>query len=425
MNLARGFQFATYTILPDEKTIRFNYQVRFDDQKLNFTEKLILPKRLSSASLNDSVKKVLWAVHLMLGVSYWKLYCPKEIIVPYPLTKEEAEFWRLVYPNGLGEFFFKNKIDFRGLVNFPYIEGLKPAKIKGDKISTKRKGGLIGIGGGKDSIVAVERLKKQKKAVTGFVLESSVRDYTVQKKVIKLMGIDCLMVRREIDWKLLDPGGIPPAYYGHVPISAIYSFVGLLLAVVYGYSEVVTANERSANFGNVNYLGQVINHQWSKSKEFERMFNTYIKSFLFLKQISYRSILRNYYELDITKKFIKYEKYFSVFSSCNKNFSITKTADSRWCGGCPKCAFVFLCLAAYLPKDKVLKIFNKNLLADRRLLPIYQDLLGQGRIKPFECVGTPQETNEAINIIINKGEFTNDYIIDKLTNYEDTGIKKI
>ncbi len=170
---------------------------------------------------------------------------------------------------------------------------------------------------------------------------------------------------------------------------------------MYGYNSVVVANERSANIGNVEYLSEQINHQWSKSQEFE---------------IQYYSVLRTFSELKIIEKFTPYETYFPIFSSCNRNFAITKTTDKKWCGECPKCAFVFAGLAAFLPKEKVVSIFNKNLFTDSSLIPLYKQLAGLIDIKPFECVGTFDETKLALYLAYEKKEYAEDAIIQMFTH---------
>ena len=178
-----------------------------------------------------------------------------------------------------------------------------------------------------------------------------------------------------------------------------------MLAAIYDYSSIVIPNGKSANFGNVNYLGVEINHQWSKSEEFEKLFQEYAKQNI-TSNIDLSSNLRAYSEMEITKIFSTHKKYFSVFSSCNRNFKIKGSVDQKkWCGECAKCAFVFIILAANLAKEEVVNIFNKNLLDDPKLIPLYQDLIGKGKMKPFDCVGTFEESREAFEIIKNKGEF--------------------
>jgi hypothetical protein len=179
----------------------------------------------------------------------------------------------------------------------------------------------------------------------------------------------------------------------------------LLLAVaLFDYKYVLVGNEKSANYGNVEYLGEMVNHQWSKSEEFEKLFNDYVGKFI-TPGIKYSSPLRDMTELQVVEKFVQYPQYFKVFSSCNRNFRINNASQKKWCGECPKCLFVFISLAAFLPKEEVLDIFGKNLFEDKNLTPLFEELVGVRNFKPFECVGTQEEVEEALKKISEKGEF--------------------
>jgi len=388
------FEFISYEMQPDKRTINFNYKTN----GLDLTEKIILPSPISSSVNSVLLENAVSNLHIILGITYFKMYCPKKIILPYDLSNAQARFWNTVYTKGLGEFFYKNKIDFRDLINFPFSDDVKTLPV-----DEKRKDRtLIGIGGGKDSIVSVEKLKKQNKKITGFILDAQSDASNIQIDVSKKMEINYLIVKRQLDQQLFD---LKSTYNGHIPITAVYSFIALLLAVIYDYSSIIIPNGKSANFGNVHYLGVEINHQWSKSKEFEKLFQEYVKQNITL-NIDYSSNLRPYSEMEIAKMFSYYKKYFPIFSSCNKNFKIKGDANQkRWCGECPKCAFVFIILATYLTKKEVVEIFDKNLLEDPQLIPLYHDLIGKGKMKPFDCVGTFEESRQALEMIKNKKEF--------------------
>lgn len=406
---AQTFEFTSYNLDLNQRKAYFRYAVHISDaEKIEFTETLYFPQEFPSedAMSQDLIHACLYNVHLILGISYWKLHCASSITISsIPLSKNQATFWNIVYTKGLGEFFYKNKIDFRDLIHFPYNAHAETASYK---INPPDKS-LVGVGGGKDSIVAIELLKEQKKDMTGFILEG-VHESTVINEVSKLAGLPSLKVSRTLDQKLFALNSSGDLYNGHIPISAIYAFTGLLTAALYGYKSIVVANERSANIGNVNYLNEEINHQWSKSQEFEILFQNYVKDFV-TPSIQYYSILRNFSELKIIEMFTQYEKYFPVFSSCNRNFAITKTIDKKWCGDCPKCAFVFAGLATFLPKEQVIKIFDKNLFADANLIPLYKQLAGLVDTKPFECVGTFDETKFALYMVHAKKEYEDDPVI--------------
>src|SRR3989344_8851463 len=93
--------------------------------EVEFTETLQFPLVGELETRREAIA-ALQMLHLIGGASYWKTCCPKEMrIEEYELTKDQAEFWNTVYTKGMGEFFYRNDIDFRGLVNFPRSEGLE------------------------------------------------------------------------------------------------------------------------------------------------------------------------------------------------------------------------------------------------------------------------------------------------------------
>ncbi len=406
------FTFNNYEIKKAEGAIFFKYELKHKGlsagqagETFSFTEKITFdPKRADFNRIPESVlTSALDTLSLILGVSYWKLFCPKALSLPYiALSAEQAKFWQTVYTKGLGEFFYKNRIDFRGLVSFPSSK----KKTSESQAVPKTNKALVLWGGGKDSIVTAGLMKKSGKDFDLF----SLNEYKVQRETAKIAGKESVIIKRTIDPLLLELNKRLDAYNGHVPVSVIYSAAALLASLLYGYDSIVISCEKSANYGNVEYLGQTINHQWSKSEEFEMMFRDYIKTYI-TPSITYASLLRRYSELEITKLFSKFPQYFSSFSSCNKNFTIVKNTKSLWCGECAKCAFVFALLAAYVPKEKVLKIFGKNLFNDPELTTIYRSLLGLEKEKPFDCVGTPAETRRAFQLASEKGHYDKDVIM--------------
>jgi hypothetical protein len=100
-----------------------------------------------------------------------------------------------------------------------------------------------------------------------------------------------------------------------------------------------------------------INHQYSKSFEFEEDFFEYSQMY-FSPKVCYFSILSGMYEYKIANIFSSQKEFFPYFSSCNGNFTIHKQSEqNHWCNDCPKCAFVFLILSNFLDIDELQKIF--------------------------------------------------------------------
>ena len=205
---------------------------------------------------------------------------------------------------------------------------------------------------------------------------------------------------------------------GHTPFSAYLAFLTTLVASLFGQKYIALSNEKSSNEGNVKYLGRTINHQWSKSFEFEIKFRKYSEKYL-TEAVEYFSFLRPLYEIQIAEIFSRYPKYFPVFLSCNeayKTASGTKKPAKKWCGKCSKCLFVFMVLYPFLKKKEILKIFGKNLFQDKKLLPLLQQLIGERGFKPFECVGTRSECRKALKLGLKKAKKTGEvpYLLTKI-----------
>ncbi len=385
--------------------------------EIRFEETIFLPEAVSDERLKAKeweIERALKALYMIGGISYYKTCLPKKIVIKEDiLSKREAQFWNSVYEHGLGEFFYKNDIDFRGLINFPsgtppetsekksYLRNQQPGTRTQQRI-------LVPFGGGKDSVVSAELLKKHANVTLLRVGEHPFTD-----ELADIAGLPLLNVKRALSpalFKLNEQG----ALNGHVPITAYISVLSILIALVYDFDAVAMSNERSANEGNVEFKGMEINHQWSKSIDFERAFRTFISDSM-KNDVEYFSLLRPYSELKITELFSGMPHYFMHATSCNKNWKLladktrwpaNRSAEREgWCGTCPKCAFVFACLAAFLPKKELTKIFGANLFENQALLPLYKELLGLQNFKPFECVGTQSETKAAFLLIKKKGEF--------------------
>lgn len=402
MNQYQTFIFDSYAFNRAKRIISLTYTL---DDVVTFTETITLPQEMPIDDHPD-LDKALFALHLIGGISYYKTCLPKTIEMRSgSLNDDQAKFWNEVYENGLGEFFFKNTIDFRGLIDFP-CHGSTPLTMTlevNQKPETRnQKRTLIPIGGGKDSLVTIELLKKG-----GFDCTLlRIGQHPLIDSMATEIGLPLWNVKRALAPELftLNEQG---ALNGHVPITAYLHFLSIVISLLSGHTYTAFSNEESAEEGNVEFHGRQINHQWSKSLAFEEQFQDYIDIFV-TKDTTCFSMLRTLSELSITKILAKnYPHYLPLLTSCNRNWQIlSKDSNrSRWCGGCPKCAFAFALFAAFLPKADVISMFGKDLFDDASLLPLYRELLGITGHKPFECVGTPEETAAAFILIQRRGEF--------------------
>ena len=171
-----------------------------------------------------------------------------------------------------------------------------------------------------------------------------------------------------------------------------------MVAILTGKRDVVMSNEQSANEPTLHYDGVAINHQYSKSQEFERDYQAFLRGSLG-ERVRYYSFLRPLSEVRIGELFarIGFEKYKRVFSSCNRAF-VHGSDRMSWCGECSKCAFVFIALTPFIPREELEAVWGgKNLLLDPGLETTYRKLLGIEGDKPLDCVGDIKESRAAMH----------------------------
>ncbi len=314
-------------------------------------------------------------------ISYWKCACaPRLLIEAGALSEAQCVWWKDLLIHGLGEFFFQNKIDFSS-PDFVILESSGPRHNRG--IVAHAEGDLVLVGGGKDSSLTLELLSRRKgvrRAAFSLNPTRSSRDSAL------LAGYsDFLSADRMIDPKLL---ALNKKGYlnGHTPFSAYLAFLGTFVGALHGFSNIITSNERSADEQNAEFHGMAINHQYSKSFRFEKLFQEYAAQFL-TKEVYYFSFLRPLHDLQVSALFSQHPVQLLNFRSCN----VHQKKDS-WCGRCPKCAFVYLSLFPFIAKDLRLKIFGSDLFHSGEIVTHIHDLLGKGAHKPFECVGSVEES---------------------------------
>ncbi len=393
---AKQFIFKSYSFDRESGEVLLKYGIDDDE----FVERLVFPVPATGIpeGIDSALDRALLTLHLIAGVSYYKAKLPPEIVVESGrLSAEQAASWNKLYTLGLGEFFFRNDLDFRGYVKFPVSDDA--ASLMGEP-AVIGEGAIVPIGGGKDSLVAIEMLKSANIPFDLFMFGNHARIREVAAEV----GGKLFSVTRTIDPKLIELNKAG-AWNGHVPITAYVGIAASIVAMLHGRRDVIFANERSANSGNTEVDGIIINHQYSKSLEAERDIQAYLEAFV-SKDFRVFSLLRPLSELDIARRFAANGKYFNVFSSCNTNYKQGGAPTvTRWCGKCPKCAFVFAMLGAFIPRRKMVEMFAEDVLMRVDLLPMYKDLTGYGTMKPFECVGEFEEVIAAFALIHGRGEY--------------------
>ena len=378
------FRFLNYSFDTETKVLQLHYGY---DESLTFTESFHFDfpfVEYDPAALDVALQQLFFVA----GVSYYKAFLATDIIVETgQIDQNLKEFLEKTYQNGLGEFFFVNRLDPRTPIVFPATES-NPLP----RLSTENNGLLVGIGGGKDSLVSVELLRDSGQDVATWSLNHRAQ----LTPLVDRIGLKHYWVDREWDKQLLELNE-QGAYNGHVPISAIIACVGTVVAILSGRLDHVVSNEQSANEPTLQYNGVAINHQYSKSQEFEQDYQVLLQA-RFGDSLRYYSLLRQLSELRIAELFGSkwFDTYHDVFSSCNRAF-VHGSNHLFWDGTCPKCAFVYLALSSFIDQPKLLELFGgKNLLLDPSLEPTYRQLLGIEGDKPLECVGEVKESRAAM-----------------------------
>lgn len=375
------YSFTNQTI---KLTFRFNLSDRyFFHPTLEIPLENHLKDRLTEFQGLDSLVFHIGMIEL---ISYWKTACPVKVIVePFGLTPEQVFWWKKLYFHGLGEFFYLNGIQTTVDDFMQIISGSGKLPICDAQINPNV---LVPVGGGKDSAVTLELIRNSTYRVTPFIINP--RQATLETcQVAGFTGNEILTVKRNLDPLLLQLNK-EGFLNGHTPFSALLAFISLATAALNGYRYIALSNESSANEPTVPE--SEVNHQYSKSYEFESDFREYVKSYIH-PEIQYFSFLRPVNELQIAAMFSKMPEYFPVFKSCNAG-----SKDDIWCCKCPKCLFTYIILSAFIKESEMTGIFGSNLLDDRELIPLLDELTGIKPVKPFECVGTVLDVTAALKL---------------------------
>ncbi|KAF1727780.1 MAG: endonuclease domain-containing protein [Pseudoxanthomonas sp.] len=398
----RAFRFVRCSFDAETGVARLVYAF---DEGPELTETVTIPGApfALDATRAQAVEHAVRLLHLITGVSYYKAAVPNEIrIEGYAIDAATAVLMEQVYVHGLGEFAYRNGLSLHGRVRFPVAaQAPAPAAAAG-----LREHALVAIGGGKDSLVSIEALR-------GAGVEQTVTWIGGSQLIAACAartGLPTLNIGRALAPELFEYNR-QGAWNGHIPVTAINSAIMVLAALLHSVDQVVFSNERSASYGSMIPGTGEVNHQWSKGWAFESAFGAYVQSHV-AADLQYYSLLRPLSELAVARQFARTDHYDAHFSSCNRNFHLLgERPTNRWCGVCPKCHFVFLALAPFMPKPRLVGIFGRNLLDDANQTGGFDALLEYQDHKPFECVGEGQESRAAMAALGDRPEWREDAIV--------------
>lgn len=394
-NVYPEFSYNWYKLDEDDYEYKISYE--FEIKNLSkFHPTWCIPKK-NNSKFNSENKELIENMVFNLGmaelVSYWKITCsPLVTIKNIYLNDKQIEWWKKLYFYGLGEFFYKNNIK-TNVTNFMNIKS-GDRKLDKVEINEEFEGALVPIGGGKDSIVTLDVIKEDFNTNMCYVINP--RGAT--EETAKTAGYDInrrCYVKRTLDKNMLELNA-KGFLNGHTPFSSIVAFSGLLVAYLNKKKYIVLSNEASANESTI--YEEEVNHQYSKSYEFEEDFNEYVEENIF-KNVKYFSLLRPVSEYQIAKHFAKLPNFYGIFKSCNAG-----SKKNIWCANCSKCLFVYIILSPFMNRKDMIAIFGEDLLEKESLKETLEMLSGIQKNKPFECVGSRDEVNTAICETIKKYE---------------------
>jgi hypothetical protein len=385
MSQYQTFVFKSYEFDLGSRTASFHYGY---DDVLCFTETFSFDFDFVAYD-EEAFDRALHSLFFVAGISYYKMYLAPEIkVLQGSIDSRLAKFLNNTYQRGLGEFYYVNQLPI------PTKNIFEATVHEVPKVTnTNALGQLVGLGGGKDSLVSVEFLRQESSDLATW----SVGHRPQLSLLVERIALPHYWVDRQWDRTMLDYNA-SGAYNGHVPISAILACVGVVAAILSGKQDVVVSNEHSANEPTLVYGNHTVNHQYSKSQQFEEEFQSLLQ-FYFGNSVRYYSLLRPFSEVKIAELFAPiFDKYHDVFSSCNRAFTHERT-EMFWDGSCPKCAFVFLALTPFVDRVQLEALFGgKNLLQEPSLVATYNQLLGIAGDKPLECVGEIKESRAAMRL---------------------------
>jgi UDP-N-acetyl-alpha-D-muramoyl-L-alanyl-L-glutamate epimerase len=427
----RSFRFVRCGLDPDTGVAELAYA--FDDGP-ELVETVTFPGApfALDGARAGAVERALRLLHLVAGVSYYKAAVPGQIrIESYVIDADTAALLATIYENGLGEFAWRNGLQLRGRIRFPHAAkgesllplagegarrvcpGLDPGADEGASALGLREHALVAIGGGKDSLVSIEALRAAGVDQTVAWIGGS----QLIRACAERTGLPTMAIGRQLAPQLFDYNR-QGAWNGHIPVTAVNSAILALAALLHGVDQVVFSNERSASYGSRivaedGSLAAEVNHQWSKGWEFEQAFGQHLQRHV-AADLRYYSLLRPLSELAVARQFAKTGRYDAHFSSCNRNFHILgERPVSRWCGVCPKCHFVFLALAPFMSKPRLVGILGRNLLDDPAQADGFDALLEYRNHKPFECVGEGRESRAAMAALAQRPEWREDALVQR------------
>lgn len=391
----------------------FDFVHEGSTQRLCFTEGVEFPLPQSGVGAAELARfrRVLELLYIAVGTFYYKVMAPPQVsITAVPLAPAAADWARHLYREGLAEYAHRHALEH--VLDLPVHTRHRGSVDVLHDLGNSGRAPLVGFSGGKDSIVALEVLK-----AGGFAPATFTTDRRIKPQLEPLMGkaqARLLRVRPRADPQLKHLMRHTPLLRGHAPLTAMTSLVGTAAAALHGLGPAVLANERSADEPNLVWRGRDVNHQWAKSAAAEQALDRALREHAGIASGCF-SLLRGMGELEISRWFAALDGYDELFSSCNVMVRSTDPhRTQRWCRDCAKCRWVFLALASVMPRSRLVRIFERDLLDDPTQIAGYRALLGLAGHKPLDCVGEIVEARVALRQVGEDPQWRDTAVVSEL-----------
>ncbi|MCR9129983.1 MAG: hypothetical protein NXI12_10700 [Alphaproteobacteria bacterium] len=339
---------------------------------------------------------------IVMGTSYYKARPAGRIVCAFALTPAARRLAELTCGPGLGEFYVRNALTYPPALEIE-AEEAAPALVDRPALNDPPRA-VCAFGGGKDSHVAASILAEAGASVERASVFLSDK---VAARMQTMSEAPLTFIQRTIDPRLIEISRSGQALNGHIPITAINSVLLTLHAEAQGLDWVVFANERAASEPTMEVNGHPVNHQFSKSLEFEDALRAAFSEAG--ARAEYFSILRPVSELWTAHYLAARSGALDIFASCNRNFVFAGPAvleeGRRWCGQCAKCVYTAVLLAPFLSLGRHAAVFQSRPLHDRANVEFLREIAGLTDAKPWECVGERREVAAALAYLLKQADW--------------------
>ena len=360
-----------------------------------FVEQVTIPDGVDVETLTAPVgARLLSLCAVMIGASYFKTEPAQMVNFEPPLTPAGRRLAALAYGPGLGEYYVRNALTYPPQITIEAAAVEPQVAASVDQPKTPR--AAVAFGGGKDSHVASAILRDAGAEGERF---SIILSDKVGARLQSMSEQPLHLIKRRIDPRLIEISRSGEALNGHIPITGLNSTILTFIAEAMGLDWVVFANERAASEPTMQTDGHPVNHQFSKSLEFEDALRAAFAEAG--ATVEYFSILRPVSEL-WTAHFLATRGVdaLDIFASCNRNFVFAGPnalpEGRRWCGQCAKCIYTSVLLAPFLSVERHAQIFQSQPLHNPTNAGFLREIAGLTDAKPWECVGERREVAAAL-----------------------------